>query len=382
MIKETINIKNIGKLRFWLGVVVWVFSAISLSLFFNYGREILRFFFSYFRNLVMLSEDQERTYNYFFAALSVSLGVNLMLWMWQQKIYFTAKGKRRHARLAQLYAFSIFWMVLEAVIRFGTRTPWGYVGFFGDNPSPVFYGTTQLIFWLLPAMVFLYGWHVFRRVYRGLSWMFYSLLPAALLTVLLAHITAVDTSVVDASYANLHQQEYVYLDSVLVVARQKYGLVFSAEEEQTLREWSTKDVQVQLEEVQQSFAGMQKVSLKNILIQRISLHNLRPRNHDLHQDWPYAYPQDIGRQLTYFSPQAAETEEMIKMLAELVLLYNTERPKDFSSAYRWQFQRYSFQRNLFRQKYNVDQLKSLVQHINSNSAYDRYHEKLEDLQHH
>ena len=56
--KENISIQNIGRQRFWIGIVAGLISAISISLFFNHSRESLRLLTSMSADLLILKDNE------------------------------------------------------------------------------------------------------------------------------------------------------------------------------------------------------------------------------------------------------------------------------------------------------------------------------------
>lgn len=381
VIKQKISVSHIGKANFYLGIGLGVFAAVILSLFFNYGREIFRFLFSALRNLVELDTERQMFFNYFYAALSVSLGTNLMLWVWQQRMDVRHIFKRRYIRLAQLSAIFVFWMILEVVVRFGSATPWGYGGYFGDQPITAFTGISLLLFCLFPIVIFLHGWHTFRLAVRCFHWMVYTFVAGCLLSFMLAHITAIDSSVVENVDAELHAEFYAYIDSALADAEQKYDIKFSEEEIDDMKERGTVAAIAQVRRMKKAFADEKPVTLKTIILQRISVEALRPRDtmERFNEYWPYAHPKDIQRQLKNFSPASDETKELIRFLQSLVDLYNTPRPTNWDNINSWEIQKHTHKRRLFRLPSVVDTFEKVIQTIKTDPAFEQYH--IEDLNH-
>jgi len=64
--KQVISISIIGKSRFWIRIIVWIITAISLSFFIDYSRESLRIFSFMSRDLLILPKKQVVFFDYFF----------------------------------------------------------------------------------------------------------------------------------------------------------------------------------------------------------------------------------------------------------------------------------------------------------------------------
>ena len=75
--KEKISIQNIGKQRFWIGIISGLFSAIIISLTFSYFRELFRFFTTLSADLLILEKSELQFYNYFFSSLATVLGLSI-----------------------------------------------------------------------------------------------------------------------------------------------------------------------------------------------------------------------------------------------------------------------------------------------------------------
>ncbi|MDF9795263.1 hypothetical protein OKW21_000526 [Catalinimonas alkaloidigena] len=266
-------------------------------------------------------------------------------------------------------------MILEVVVRFGSGTPWGYAGYFGDQPIPVFTGASGLLFYLLPLVIFLHGWHTFRLAVRCFSWMGYTFVAGCLLSFVLAHITSVDSSVVTKVDAELRAEFYAYIDSALTEAEQKYNIKFSEEEVDDLKERSTVATAAQLERMQKAFEDKQPVPLKTIVIQRVSVAALRLGSnfHDFANYWPYAYPEDVGQQLKNFSPDSDEAKECIHVLQSFVDIYNTPTPKHWDNIDRWEIQKHANKWSSFRLPSVVDSLEKVIQAIQADPKYEQYH---------
>lgn len=357
-------------MTFLSGVGIGLFSAVVLSLFFNYGRELMRYHFSMAYNLVEISPERYRAYGVFFASLSLSLGSNLMLWVWSREVRPTNYRMKNHLRLTGLYAFFIFWMLLEVFVNSTFATSFGIYGYWGEHTVPTVTGVQSSLFYLLPLVIFLHGWHNFRLYFISLRWILFHLAVVVLLSFPLAWMSLPDKAVVENVYARHYQPEYSYLDMTLSTVEQQYGLNFTEHEKRVLRQFSTYSAQEQLKQVKEAFASQHPVKLKETVMLRISIHNLRPKGrfYNFNNYWPYPKPEDMYRQLISFAPDSKEAGEIVRAIEELAKLYN--------ATYDWrkeidrrEMRRYNFQRNLFRSKAIADSLKAIVKKINAQHQY-------------
>lgn len=373
-LKQNMSADALGRVTFLSGVGTGLFSAVVLSLFFNYGRELMRHLFSMAYNLVEISPERYQAYGIFFAALSLSLGSNLMLWVWSRGIRERNHRLKNHLRLAGLYAFFILWMLLEVFVNFTFATSFGIYGYWGEQTVPIITGVQSSLFYLLPLVIFLHGWHNFRLYFKSLHWMLYHLVAVIVLSFPLAWITLPDQSVVENIYARHYQPEYSYLDTTLSMAEQQYELNFTEKEKRVLRQFSTYAAQEQLLEIKEAFASPVPVSMKKIIILKISIHNLRSKGRYFHfkNYWPYPKPEDMYQQLNYFPPQSDEAGEIFRAIEELAELYNAtfEWSDDVNMR---EMRRYTFQLNLFRSKAIADSLKSVVNKINADKTLQKHY---------
>ncbi len=374
-LKQRLRLDTLSRQTFLSGLGMGLFSAVVFSLFFNYGRELMRYHFSMAFNLVEISPERYQAYGFFFAALSLSLGSNLMLWIWCRGVKASRPRLKNHLRLGSLYAFFILWMTLEVFVNFTFATSFGIYGHWGERTVPFITGIQSSVLYLLPLVIFLHGWHNLRLYFRSLRWMLLHLAVVVLLSFPLAWMTLPDKAVVEEIYAQFYQPENSYLEMRLNMAEQQYDLTFTQHEKRVLKQFSTISAQEQLKHIKNAFASRGPVNLKEIIVLKISIHNLRPKGrvYNFFTYWPYPKPEDMYRQLNYFPPESNEAKEITQAVEELARLYNVtfvwrEEKKDMR-----QMRRYSFQRNLFRGKAIADSLKSVVRKINADTTLRKHY---------
>lgn len=83
--KEKLSIDLIGRQRFWIGIASGVISAISLSLFFNYSRKILRSLTGISSDLIVLESNELLFFDYFFCLLASVVGLSFTIWIWMMQ---------------------------------------------------------------------------------------------------------------------------------------------------------------------------------------------------------------------------------------------------------------------------------------------------------
>lgn len=80
-LKPKISIKNIGRVKFWQGIIIGILAAFILNSFLNYLRESFRLV-TFMVEPYLLTEKEFRLYNLFYAAFSVSIGFGLTIIYW------------------------------------------------------------------------------------------------------------------------------------------------------------------------------------------------------------------------------------------------------------------------------------------------------------
>lgn len=121
--KESITIQSIGKKRFWIGIITGIITAITISLAFNYSREIFRLFTSQSADLLILNEKELQFFNFFFSILSTVLGLSIAIWIWMSNNVHKQQIDRIHKQLSRTNALLIFWVILMMIARFGSMLP-------------------------------------------------------------------------------------------------------------------------------------------------------------------------------------------------------------------------------------------------------------------
>lgn len=79
--KERLSLQNIGLQRFWVGLAAGMIAAVSISLFFNYFREILRSWTGISTDLLILEPKEVLFYDYFFCVLAAVMGLTISMWI-------------------------------------------------------------------------------------------------------------------------------------------------------------------------------------------------------------------------------------------------------------------------------------------------------------
>ena len=174
--KEKISIQNIGRQRFWIGLIAGLISAISISLFFNHSREVLRLYTGISSDLLILEENKLLFFNYFFSFLSTVLGLSITIWIWMQNKKHNRRKDRIYKQLSITYGILIFWVILMIISRFGSILPIVLFGRPGYDNHLNLHDEYWILFVLIPIVVFTQSWFTVRLVYQAGRWIFLSFL--------------------------------------------------------------------------------------------------------------------------------------------------------------------------------------------------------------
>ena len=326
--KEKISIQNIGRQRFWIGIVAGLISAISISLFFNQSRETLRLLTSMSADLLILKKNELLFFNYFFSMLSTVLGLSITIWIWMQNRKHNRRKDRIYKQLAIPNALLIFWVILMIISRFGSVLPiilFGYPGY--DNHLNLF-DEFWILFVLIPIVVFLQSWFTVRLVYQSGKWIFFSLLFCIMTAFTLQLTTSVNQEILNSAYHQRFEKDYNYIDKEIKIAKEKYGVNFNEQTIEILRKQITKSSMEQIARVKKAFSSDRPVSMDTIILQKIIIRNFKDgawhyyRQNSL-ENWRYALPIDILRQIDNYERSSNQTKELFEILKEMIDLVNT-----------------------------------------------------------
>ncbi|MCC5915712.1 MAG: hypothetical protein JJU02_00140 [Cryomorphaceae bacterium] len=187
--KPRISIAQIGRFRFWAGIISGVFSAIVISLAFHHTKE------SYFLVIsgiyeIETIEHREVFFRFFLSLLASVLGLSLAIWIWMGNFYHHSQKDPRYKAYARSYIMVFFWLILIALARFSKLA---YIMVFLDNQYITIWELNSVYGWtfiLLPIVMFFHVWHVVRLVYYTRKWMWYALFTCLLLTFILQNTTS------------------------------------------------------------------------------------------------------------------------------------------------------------------------------------------------
>jgi hypothetical protein len=328
--KNKISIQNIGKQRFWFGILAGFFSAISISLAFNQLREVFRFFTSMSADLLILDNQELSFFNYFFATLSTVLGIAITIWIWMSNRTHKRKMDRLYKQVSRTNALLIFWLTLMMIARFGSILAFILFGTPGYDNQLDLYNDYWLLFVLIPIVVFAQSWFTVRLVYRAGRWIIYSLFVCLITAFALSKTTTVDQEKLNNSYFQRFEKDFEYIEKEITKAKEKYRIEYDTRTIETLKKRHTESAVEQVNEIKIAFTKNSKVSIDTIILKRIVIHNYKRGSWYYHrqtsiENWHYALPKDILKQIGYFEINSNETKELFNILTEQINLVSTPR---------------------------------------------------------
>lgn len=328
--REKISIQNIGRQRFWIGIVAGLVSAISVSLFFNYSREVLRLFTSISADLLILKENELLFFNYFFSFLSTVLGLSITIWVWILNKKHNRIKERIYKQLSIANAILIFWVILMIISRFGSILPLALFGTPGYDNHLNLYDEYWILFVLMPIVVFMQSWFTVRLVYQSGRWILLSLIFCILTAFTLQWTTTVNQEKLNSAYHQRFEDDYKYIDQEIKNAKERYGVAFSELTIEILKKQITESSVEQIAMVREAFSNDRPVSMDTIILQKIIIRNFKEGGWYSYSryslaNWRYALPNDILKQLNYFDSSSNETKELFEILREMINLVNTPK---------------------------------------------------------
>ena len=380
--KEKISIENIGKQKFWTGIISGLISAITISLIFNYFRELFRFLTGQFADLLILEESELQFFNYFFSSLATVLGLSITVWVWMTNNNHKRKKDRIYKQLARTNNLLIFWLILMMIARFGTILPlilYASPGF--DNQLNLF-EEYWFLFILIPIVIFSQNWFTVRIIYRSEKWILLSFLICIVIAFTLKKSTSINQEIFNDSYHEKFEKDYKYIDEQIKKAKIEYGIEFNENTINTLKKWHTESSTQQVKSLKSAFSKDKKVSLDTIILQKTVIRNyknggLNNYRHNSIENWHYALPLDVLRQLEFFDINSNESKELVEIIKEQINLINTPEIgwKEYDKHSDTEI------RKSFGIKYNVPkQLIEQLEKVRNNLMNDKkYYEISKDL---
>ncbi|CAL2076563.1 hypothetical protein [Tenacibaculum sp. 190524A02b] len=332
--KDKISIKNIGKQRFWFGIISGFISAISISLIFNRVREVIRFLTSISEDLLTFENNELIFFNYFFVSLATVLGLSITIWVWMGNPINEKKKHKIYKQQVRTNVQLFFWLILFLTAQLGCLflfLIYGECSNYFDVPVNL-YKDHSILFILAPIVIFLQNWFFVRRIYRAGKWMLVSLIISILTIFILNKTTTIDQNVLNNAYFKRHQVSQKYIENIISKSEKEYNIQFDNKDIEALKKRKSLSANRQIWNTKRGFSVNKKTTLSNIIIHKVIIHNLKKSNRYRYHgesrtlvNWEYALPKDILKQINYFETHSNETKELFEVLKEQILLVNKSK---------------------------------------------------------
>ena len=142
--------------------------------------------------------------------------------------------------------------------------------------------------------------------------------------------TTVNQEIINQPYYQRFVSDYNYIDQEIATATKEYGVEFDTKTIEILKKWHTEKSVEQIASVKRAFANDKPISMDTIILQKIIIRDYKQGCGDGHfyrrnsiQNWHYALPNDIIKQLRNYSYGSGEVKELFELLKEQIALVNT-----------------------------------------------------------
>jgi hypothetical protein len=235
---------------------------------------------------------------------------------------------------------------------------------------------------LIPIVVFTQSWFTVRLVYQAGRWIFLSFLFCILTAFTLQLTTTVNQEKLNSAYHQRFEKDYNYIDQEIRIAKEKYGIDYNEQTVEILKKRITESSIKQIESIKKAFSADNPVTLDTIILQKIIIRNFKEGGWNYYrrnsiENWRYALPIDIKKQLSYFEQNSKEEKELFEVLKEMIDLVNTpeihwEEYQNFTETER---------RRSLGARYNIpepliEQLKKVRTQLLENDRYSDYSKDL------
>lgn len=385
-LKPEISIENLGRRQFWTGIIIGVLTTFVLSYFFNYSRESLRMT-TFTADLYILTEKEFRLYDLFFASFATSLGFGFTIIYWLR-----GRNKNIKKQYLKTFAISNAWLItfvaLMLVARFGSILPLILYGLHGYDGHLDLLNDFWLMLALIPIYVFFAHWNTIRIIFRTRYWILLSMAFYTLTTFYLYKTTYVDRDVLNQSYYSQNKQRFNYIDSEFDNAK-KLDIFFNDTTKHILRKKHAERTTDLVLSLKQAFQTDNIIPLDTLILEKIVIHNMNRhglyfygRNQDRDENWSYALPENIYKQILKHDINSKETEVLFEILSEQISLFTAPEINwdEWEKYTDYEREKSYFRRNLIYSTGTIQRrLIKVVDKLKSDKQYKIHHHHLHGI---
>ncbi len=381
-VKPALSIRQVGRLRFWTGIMLGILIAVVLTSFFNYSREALRTM-SFLHDLHNLPLRDFRRWDLFFAsfATSIGFGFSIICWMLGSGHRHVRRYKRRYAAANAWFINVVAFMVIT---RLGSLLGLMHPIFSLTVPDFDVLNQNWVMLMLIPVCMFFAHWNVVRLIYRTHRWIWISGLGCLTTAMGLTLSMTVDRSILNETYAGAHHERLTYIDETFDQAA-KLGVPFNEGLKSILAQQRSITAAKLVIRLRQAFQSTHPLPLDTLLLQKIVIHNLsstrlfRPKMDEADAHWPYPLPKEIYHQIVIRPKGDPAVPLLCEILREQIsLLADASAPRG-SASERTNYQRersYHARYLLLRNTTIQSRLIQVCEALREDASYARYHHLL------
>jgi len=315
--KPRLSIAKIGKTRFWTGIVLGIFSAFVLYSFIFCFFEIVNLMrVGMSLDIPLQSETALQFEHTLLLAIAIALGNHTMVryWFSQPTFHFQKIQKQVTLRIANyaLFVEYLCWYMVAVFLR-----DWAAGHFLIGYDTYNAYG---FLFYMIPAYLFLMVWTEVARFFNVWKWKGYSFVISLFCVISLSFIDLSEYRYATTVYENMYDEELFYVNNEITNAKENYGIDYEVETITTLKKLKTGDLQQLLLQTKQKFETNKKVRLKDIILQKILIHNFKSAHFEGYDIQYYPDPVDVYAQLKKVAPTSHEATELVHILEEFYQL--------------------------------------------------------------
>lgn len=312
-LKPRLHISEIGKFRFWTGIALGIFHGLILYSFIFYFLEIVSVLkVGMFKDISFQSEEALYFEHTFLVALAVTIGNHTMIRYWFSQPTFHFYKTRRQISL-RILNYSLFieymsWYMIIVFLRdvFSSQIIVG----------AAIYDFYEELFYIVPVYLFLTSWTEVSRFFIVWKWKLYTLGISLFCIISLSFINLSSFSYAETEYKKIYEEELFYMQHQLETAEKTHEITYSDATITTLKTIESGELQKLLLATKQKFETNEKIALKDIILQKILIHNFKSANFEGYGIQYYPDPIDVYSQLKKVTPKSAEATELLNILDE------------------------------------------------------------------
>ncbi|PTX62807.1 hypothetical protein C8N46_102207 [Kordia periserrulae] len=316
-LKKHLTIQTVGKIRFWIGIGLGLLQAFILYSFIFFFLEIvnvLRVGMLY--DIPFQTKEALYFEHIFLIALAIAIGNHTMIRYWFSQPTFHFYKTRRQISL-RIVNYSLFieflcWYMIVAFLR-DTAVSQVLIG----TAVYMFY---SYVFFCIPIYLFLTAWTEVARFFKVWKWKLYAFGICLFCVISFSFVNPSNFRYAETVYENMYQEELFYERTQFEIAEKEYGITYSDEIILTLKSISNGKLQKLLLDTKQQFETNKKVTLKDIILQKILIHNFKSAEFEGYGVQYYPEPIDVYVQLKKVASSSAEATELLNILDEFYQL--------------------------------------------------------------